>query len=64
LFSNPSFSKDLIKICYAALSCGAMIADTKALILAELEKEEGRFGGVMGRAGWWTNSAFLLPHFG
>ena len=29
LFSNPSFSKDLIKICCAALSCRAMIADTK-----------------------------------
>ena len=42
LFSNPSFSKDLIKICCAALSCGAMIADTNALTLAELEKEEGR----------------------
>jgi hypothetical protein len=41
LFSNPSFSKDLIKICYAAFSYGAMIADTKALTLAGLGKEEG-----------------------
>jgi len=49
LFLNPSFSKNLIKIYYTALSCGAMIADTKALTLAGLEKEEGRFGGVMGR---------------
>jgi hypothetical protein len=42
LFSNPSFSKDLIKICYVALSCSAIIADKKALTLAGLEKEEGR----------------------
>ncbi len=41
LFSNPSFSKDLIKICCAAFSCGAMIAETKALTLAGLGKEEG-----------------------
>ena len=41
LVSNPSFSNVLIKICCAASSCGAMIvADTKALILAGLEKEE------------------------
>jgi hypothetical protein len=40
LFSNPSFSKDLINICCAAFSCGAMFADTKALTLAGLEKEE------------------------
>jgi hypothetical protein len=39
LFSNPSFSKDLIKICCAVFSCGAMIADTKALTLAGLEKK-------------------------
>jgi hypothetical protein len=37
LFSNSFFSKDLIKMCCAALSCGAMIADTKALTLAGLE---------------------------
>jgi len=42
LFSSSCFSKDLIKICYAAFSCGAMIADTKAPTLAELEKEEGK----------------------
>jgi len=35
-------SKVLIKICCVAFSCGAMIADTKALTLAGLEKEEGR----------------------
>ena len=41
LVSNPSFSNVLIKICCAASSCGAMIvADTKALTLAGLEKEE------------------------
>jgi hypothetical protein len=33
LVSNPSFSRVLIRICYAAFSCGAMIADTKALLL-------------------------------
>ena len=42
MFSNPCFSKDLFKICYAAFSCGAMIADTKALTLAGLGKEEGK----------------------
>ena len=42
LVSNPSFSNVLIKICCAASSCGAMImADTKALTLTGLEKEEG-----------------------
>ena len=41
LISNPSFSNVLIKICCAESSCGAMIvADTKALTLAWLEKEE------------------------
>jgi hypothetical protein len=54
LFSNPSFSKDLIKICCAAFSCGAMIADTKALTLAG-EKEEGRIDG----AGWWGKPPIL-----
>jgi len=34
LVSNPSFSKILIKICCAAFSCDAMIADIKALTLA------------------------------
>jgi hypothetical protein len=41
LVPNPSFSKVLIKICCAAFSCGAMIADMKALTLAGLEKDEG-----------------------
>ena len=40
LFSNLSFSKDLIKICYSAFSYSAIIADTKALTLAEWGKEE------------------------
>ena len=41
LFSNPFFSNVLIKICYAASSCGAMIVtDTKAMTLAVLEKED------------------------
>jgi hypothetical protein len=35
LVSNPSFSKALIKICCAASSCGAVIADAKALTLVE-----------------------------
>jgi hypothetical protein len=43
LVSNPPFSKVLIKICCSAFSCGAMIADTKALTLA-VEKEEGLMG--------------------
>ena len=34
-----------------------MFADTKALTLAGLEKEEGRIGGVMGWAGWWGKIA-------
>jgi hypothetical protein len=39
--SNPFFSNVSIKICCAASSCSAMIvADTKALTLAGLEKEE------------------------
>jgi hypothetical protein len=42
LVSNPSFSKVLVKICCVAVSCGAMVADTKALTLAGLEKEEER----------------------
>jgi hypothetical protein len=36
------YSEELIKICCAALSCGAMIANTYALTLAGVEKEEGR----------------------
>jgi len=49
LFSNPSFSNALIKICCAASSCGArIVADTKALTLAGLEKEEERMQGVTG----------------
>jgi hypothetical protein len=40
LVPNPLFSKDLIKICCAAFSCGAMIADTKALTLAGLGGRE------------------------
>jgi hypothetical protein len=54
LFSNRSFSKDLIKICCAAFSCGAMIADTKVLTRAGLEKKRkedtvgmGQDGGVI-----------------
>jgi hypothetical protein len=45
LVSNPSFSKALIKICRAASSCGAVIADAKALTLAGevwREKSGGR----------------------
>ena len=55
LFSNPSFSKALIKICCAAFSCGAMITNTKALTLAGLEKEERRIGGVAR----WVSSGTL-----
>jgi hypothetical protein len=51
LFSNPSFSNALIKICCAASSCGArIVADTKALTLAGLEKEEERMRGVTHRS--------------
>jgi hypothetical protein len=57
LVSNPSLVNFLIKICSAVFSCGAMFADTKALTLAGLEKEEGRIGGVMGWAGWWGKIA-------
>jgi hypothetical protein len=47
LFSNPSFSNALIKICCAASNCGAMIvADTEA---AGLEKEEEGVGVQLGR---------------
>jgi hypothetical protein len=46
LVSNPSFSNVFIKICCAAFSCGAIFADTKALTLAGLEKEEGRSDGA------------------
>jgi hypothetical protein len=52
--SNPSFSKVSIKICCAAFSCGAMIADTKALTLAG-RKEERRIDG----AGWWVKPPIL-----
>ena len=58
LFSNPCFSKDLIKICYVALSYGSIIADTKALTLAGLEKEEGRIGGVTRRQDCGVNRQF------
>jgi hypothetical protein len=44
LVFNPSFSKVLIKICCAAFSCGAMIADTKALTLAGEKRKEGLMG--------------------
>ena len=50
LVSNPSFSKVLIEICCAAFICGAMIADTKALTLAGLEKRKERIGGLMGQS--------------
>jgi hypothetical protein len=59
LVSNPSFSKVLIKICYAASSCGAMIADTKALTLAGLGKEEGRIRGVTRREDSWGKPPIL-----
>jgi hypothetical protein len=51
LVSNPSFSTVLIKICCAAFSCDAIIADIKALTLAGLEKEEGVIGDQDGRRG-------------
>jgi hypothetical protein len=46
LFSNPSFSKASIKICYAASSSGSIIVDdTKALTLAGWKNVEGRRNG-------------------
>jgi hypothetical protein len=57
LFSNPSFSKDFIKICCAAFSCGAMIADTKVLTRARLGKEEGNDRSVVE---WWGEPPILL----
>jgi hypothetical protein len=37
-----------------------MFADTKALTLAGLEKEEGRIGGAIEQAGWWGKPPILL----
>lgn len=44
LVLNPSFSKVLIKIRCAAASCGAMVADTKALTLADWRKRKKGLG--------------------
>jgi len=42
LVSNPSFSNALIKICCAAFSCGAIVADKK--VLTGKKRKEGLMG--------------------
>jgi hypothetical protein len=61
LFSNPFFNNVSIKICCAASSCGAMIADTKALALEGIGKTERTDRRTDG-AGWWGKLPILpLP---